>query len=83
MGKRCSPILDARDLQALGQLCIKNRQDSVIETTAWAQEHFQKPLSVENAPQRERHKFKLYQAKNRSVVKQSNSTAVSSGTKFV
>jgi len=29
------------DLQALRQLCIKNRPDSVLEIAAWAQEHFQ------------------------------------------
>lgn len=33
-------IVDARDLQALRQHCIKNRYGSVVEITASAQEHF-------------------------------------------
>jgi len=40
------------------QLCIKNRPDSVLEITAWAQEHFQKSLSV-NTGHRNVHKCRL------------------------
>ncbi len=39
-------LLDARGLQALRQHCITLRHDSVIDITKWAQEYFQKPLSV-------------------------------------
>ncbi len=38
--------LDARGLRALRQHCITHRHDSVIDITKWAQEYFQKPLSV-------------------------------------
>ncbi len=46
---RCLVIsdhLDARGLRALRQHCITYRHDSVIDITKWAQEYFQKPLSV-------------------------------------
>jgi len=38
-------VPNASDCQALRELCIKNRHDSFMETTAWAQEHFPKSLS--------------------------------------
>ncbi len=40
------PLLDACGLQALRQNCITHRHDYVIGITKWAQEYFQKPLSV-------------------------------------
>ncbi len=39
-------MLDARGLRALIRHCITHRHDSVIDITKWAQEYFQKPLSV-------------------------------------
>ena len=39
-------------------LCINNRQDSVMEITAWAQEHFQRSLPV-NTAQRAVYKCRL------------------------
>ncbi len=43
-------MLDARGLLALRRHCITHRHDSVIDITKWAQEYFQKPLSVNNPP---------------------------------
>ncbi len=43
---RKGPLLDARGLRALRRHCITHRHDSVIDITKWAQEYFQKPLSV-------------------------------------
>ncbi len=39
-------LLDAHVLQTLKWHCITHRHDSVIGITKWAQEYFQKPLSV-------------------------------------
>ncbi len=39
-------LLDARGLWALRRHCITHRHDSVIDITKWAQEYFQKSLSV-------------------------------------
>ncbi len=46
MGQGRRPLLDAHGFQALRWYCITHRHDSVIEITQWAQEYFQKPLSV-------------------------------------
>ncbi len=40
------PLFDARGLLALRRYCITHRHDSVNDITKWAQECFQKPLSV-------------------------------------
>ncbi len=58
------PLLDARGLRALRRHCITHRHDSVIDITKWAQEYFQKPLSV-NTIRRAicRCQLKLYHAK--------------------
>ncbi len=40
------PLFDARGHLALRWQCITHRHDSVIHFTKWAQEYFQKPLSV-------------------------------------
>ncbi len=45
-GQGWRPLLDARALQALRWHCITHRHDSVIDIIKWAQEYFQKPLSV-------------------------------------
>ncbi len=46
MGQGRRSLLDARGLCALRRHCITHRYDSVIDITKWAQEYFQKPLSV-------------------------------------
>ncbi len=45
-GQGQKTILDARDLRALRWHCITYRNVTVIEITTWAQEYFQKTLSV-------------------------------------
>ncbi len=63
------PLLDARGLRALRWHCITHRHDSVIDITKWAQEYFQKPLSV-NTIRRVicRCQLKLYHAKRKPYV---------------
>ncbi len=65
-GQGRRPLLDARGLWAL---CITHRHDSVIDITKWAQEYFQKPLSV-NTIRRAicRCQLKLYHAKRKPYV---------------
>ncbi len=46
-GQGRRPLLDACDLRALRRHCITHLPDSVIDITKWAQEYFQKPLSVD------------------------------------
>ncbi len=62
-------LLDARGLRALRRHCITHRHDSVIDITKWAQEYFQKPLSV-NTIRRAicRCQLKLYHAKRKPYV---------------
>ncbi len=45
-GQGRTPLLDARSLRALRRNCITHRHDSDIDITKWAQEYFQKSLSV-------------------------------------
>ncbi len=45
-GQGWKTILDARDLRALRRHCITYRNATVMEITTWAQEYFQKTLSV-------------------------------------
>ncbi len=68
-GQGRRPLLDACGLQALRQHCITHRHDSVIDITKWAQEYFQKPLSV-NTIRRAicRCQLKLYHAKRKPYV---------------
>ncbi len=68
-GQGRRPLLDACGLQALRQHCITHRHDSVIDITKWAQEYFQKPLSV-NTIRRVicRCQLKLYHAKRKPYV---------------
>ncbi len=63
------PLLDARGLRALRRHCIPHQHDSVIDFTKWAQEYFQKPLSV-NTIRRAicRCQLKLYHAKRKPYV---------------
>ena len=58
-------ILDAPNLWAHRQHCTKNSHDSVMKITAWAQEHFQKSLSVSTVCHAIRLKF--YHAKRKMV----------------
>ncbi len=64
-GKGRRPLLDAHGLRALRQ----HWHDSVIDITKWAQEYFQKPLSV-NTIRRAicRCQLKLYHAKRKPYV---------------
>lgn len=68
-GQGRRPLLDARGLRALRRHCITHRHDSVIDITKWAQEYFQKPLSV-NTIRRAicRCQLKLYHAKRKPYV---------------
>ncbi len=68
-GQGRRPLLDARGLRTLSRHCVTHRHDSVIDMTKWAQEYFQKPLSVNTI----RHaiyrcKLKLYHAKRKPYV---------------
>ncbi len=45
-GQGRKTLLDAHGLRAPRRHCITHRHDSVIDITKWAQEYFQKPLSV-------------------------------------
>ncbi len=68
-GQGRRPLLDARGLRALRRHCITHRHDSVIDINKWAQEYFQKPLSV-NTIRRAicRCQLKLYHAKRKPYV---------------
>ncbi len=68
-GQGRRPLLDPRGLRALRRHCITHRHDSVIDITKWAQEYFQKPLSV-NTTRRAicRCQLKLYHAKRKPYV---------------
>ncbi len=68
-GQGRRPLLDAHGLRALRRHCITHRHDSVIDITKWAQEYFQKPLSV-NTIRRAicRCQLKLYHAKRKLYV---------------
>ncbi len=68
-GQGRRPLLDACGLRALIRHCITHRHDSVIDITKWAQEYFQKPLSV-NTIRRAiwRCQLKLYHAKSKPYV---------------
>ncbi len=59
-------ILDARDLRALRRHCITYRNATLMEITTWAQEYFQKTLSV-NTIHRAicRCRLKLYRSKKK------------------
>ncbi len=68
-GQGRRPLLDARGLRALRRHCITHQHDSAIDITKWAQEYFQKPLSV-NTIRRAicRCQLKLYHAKRKPYV---------------
>lgn len=65
-GQGRKPILDACDLRALKRHCTTNRNATVKEITEWAQEYFQKPLSVNTIHRAIRRcQLKLYSAKKK------------------
>ncbi len=68
-GQGRRPLLDTRGLRALRRHCITHLHYSVIDITKWAQEYFQKPLSV-NTIRRAicRCQLKLYHAKRKPYV---------------
>ncbi len=68
-GQGRRPLLDARGLRALRRHCITHRHDSVIDIIKWAQEYFQKPLSVNTICRAIcRCQLKLYHAKRKPYV---------------
>ncbi len=80
-GQGWRPLLDARGLRALRRHCITHWHDSVIDITKWAQEYFQKPLSV-NTIRRAicRCQLKLYHANMWTV---SRSAVMSCGPRLI
>ncbi len=65
-GQGRKTILDARDLQAFRWHCITYRNATVMEITTWAQEYFQKTLSVNPIHQSIRRcRLKLYRSKKK------------------
>ncbi len=68
-GQGQRPLLDAHGLWALSRHCITHRHNSVIDITKWAQEYFQKLLSV-NTIRRAicRCQLKLYHAKRKPYI---------------
>ncbi len=68
-GQGRRPLLDACGLRALRWHCITHRHDSVIDIIKWAQEYFQKPLSVNTIRRAiSRYQLKLYHAKRKPYV---------------
>ncbi len=62
-------LLDGSGLQALRRHCITHQHDSVIDITKWAQEYFQKPLSVNTICRAIcRCQLKLYHTKRKPCV---------------
>ncbi len=69
MGQGRRALLDAHGLWALRQHCITHRHDSVIDIIKWAQEYFQKSLSINTICRAIcRCHLKLYHAKRKPYV---------------
>ncbi len=65
-GQGRKTILDARDLRVLRRHCITYRNATVMEITTWAQEYFQKTLSVNTIHRAIRRcRLKLYRSKKK------------------
>ncbi|KAK3536187.1 hypothetical protein QTP70_035034, partial [Hemibagrus guttatus] len=65
-GQGRKTIPDARDLRALRRHCITYRNAAVMEITTWAQEYFQKTLSVNTIHRAiRRRRLKLYRSKKK------------------
>ncbi len=68
-GQGRKTILDARDLRALRRHCITYRNATVMEITTWAQEYFQKTLSVKRIHRAIcRCRLKLYRSKKKPYI---------------
>ncbi len=79
-GQGRKTILDARDLRALRRHCITYRNATVMEITTWAQEYFQKTLSVNTIHRAIRRcRLKLYRSKKKPYLTWSRSAGVFSG----
>ncbi len=77
-------LLDARGLRALRRHCITHRHDSVHDITKWAQEYFQKPLSVNTIRCAIcRCQLKLYHVKGSHMWTWSRSAVVSCGPRLI
>ncbi len=69
-GQGRKTILDARDLRALRRHCITYRNATVMEITTWAQEYFQKTLSVNTIHRAIRRcRLKLYIGQKEAISK--------------
>ncbi len=69
-GQGRKTILDARDLRALRRHFITYRNVTVMEITTWAQEYFQKTLSVNTIHRAIRRcRLKLYRSKKEAISK--------------
>ncbi|KAK3566743.1 hypothetical protein QTP86_004449 [Hemibagrus guttatus] len=65
-GQGRKTILDARDLRALRRHCITYRNATVMEITTWAQEYFQKTLSLNTIHRAIRRcRLKFYRSKKK------------------
>lgn len=68
-GQRRRPLLDACGFRALRRHCITHRHDCINDITKWAQEYFQKPLSINTIRRAiSRRQLKLYHAKRKPYV---------------
>ncbi|KAK3568536.1 hypothetical protein QTP86_008609 [Hemibagrus guttatus] len=71
-GQGRKTILDARDLRALRRHCITYRNATVMKITTWAQEYFQKTLSVNTIHRAIRRcRLKLYRSKKKPYLNMS------------
>lgn len=68
-GQGRRPLLDACGFRALRRHCITHRHDCINDITKWAQEYFQKPLSINTIRRAiSRRQLKLYHAKRKPYV---------------
>lgn len=68
-GQGRRPLLDACGFRALRRHCITHRHDCINDITKWAQEYFQKPLSINTIRHAiSRRQLKLYHAKRKPYV---------------
>ncbi len=68
-GQGRKTILDACDFRALRRHCITYRNPTVMEITTWAQEYFQKTLSVNTIHRAIRRcRLKLYRSKKKPYI---------------
>ncbi len=83
-GQGWKTILDARDLWALRRHCITYRNATVMKITTWAQEYFQKTLSVNTIHRAIRRcRLKLYRSKNKPYLNMIQNAGVFSWPRFI